>query len=116
VTATARGSSWDGIDIDAALAGVASLPPVEWDEPDDPGPLPEGERPAKRPEIPQWFVTLFEHDRLPGEKIEEAWLAKYGQTHTAFECVAETTEPEDLDDWLVDGLIRPGALGILASA
>jgi hypothetical protein len=33
-----------------------------------------------------------------------------------FECVADATEPADLDDWLVDGLLRPGALGILASA
>jgi hypothetical protein len=34
----------------------------------------------------------------------------------SFQCVADATEPADLDDWLVDGLLRPGALGILASA
>jgi hypothetical protein len=34
----------------------------------------------------------------------------------SFQCVADATEPAELDDWLVDGLLRPGALGILASA
>jgi hypothetical protein len=34
----------------------------------------------------------------------------------SFQCVADAAEPADLDDWLVDGLLRPGALGILASA
>lgn len=33
-----------------------------------------------------------------------------------FQCVADAVEPADLDDWLVDGLLRPGTLGILASA
>jgi len=34
----------------------------------------------------------------------------------AFQCVADATEPADVDDWLIDGLLRPHALGILASA
>jgi len=34
----------------------------------------------------------------------------------AFQCVADATEPDDVDDWLVDGLLRPKALGILASS
>ncbi len=59
---------------------------AEWNEPGDPGPVP--------PEIPPSF----------------------GQPHAAFECVADATEPADVDDWLVDGLLRPKALGILASA
>lgn len=34
----------------------------------------------------------------------------------AFQCVAEAIEPEDVDNWLVDLLLRWHALGILASA
>jgi hypothetical protein len=86
--------------------GRPSLRPVSDD--DDPGPVP--------PEIPSWFVGLFEHDRLPGEKLEDAWRAKYGQPQAGFQCAADATEPADVDDWLVDGLLRPHALGILASA
>ena len=91
----------------AEIRRIAAANEAEWG-PGDPGPVP--------PEIPPWFVSLFEHDRLPGEKIEEVWQAKYGQPRAVFECAADATEPADVDDWLVDGLLRPKALGILASA
>lgn len=82
--------------------------PSELDGMGDPGPPPD--------DIPDWFKSLFEHDRIPGETLGEAWLAKSGQVQTGFECVADAEEPDDLDDWLVEGLLRLGALGILASA
>jgi len=58
-------------------------------------------------------------ESLMGE-AESVWDGDPGPIpeprYAAFECAADATEPADVDDWLVDGLLRPHALGILASA
>jgi len=76
----------------------------------DPGPVP--------PEIPQWFQTLFEHDRLPGEKLEEVWREKYGQAPRADLIVnveAYTAGVPLVIPWVCSPFAYSGGVSVLAA-